>query len=205
MTESVASLGVTEAPTAEGARPSIDLPIGALIRISAFWLGLTSIDAVVNAAVQARLKFDNLVAPGTEGMALAFVAVLMFVFSVAVQPTVGSISDYTTTRWGRRKPYIVVGALLDVVFLVGIATANSLLAIAAFVTLLAVQHEHRARSRSRATSRTSFPIARSGLPARWSACCRSSATCSGSRSLRSRRADGQRRRRRQSRSPSSSS
>ena len=36
MTESVTSLGVNEAPTAEGARPGIDLPIGALIRISAF-------------------------------------------------------------------------------------------------------------------------------------------------------------------------
>ena len=71
MTESVTSLGVTEAPTAEGARPSIDLPIGALIRISAFWLGLTAIDAVVTAAVQARIKFDNLVTPGTEGTALA--------------------------------------------------------------------------------------------------------------------------------------
>ncbi len=138
MTESVTSLGVTEAPTAEGARPSIDLPIGALIRISAFWLGLTAIDAVVTAAVQARVKFDNLVAPGTEGTALAVVAILVFVFSVAVQPTVGSISDYTTTRWGRRKPYIVFGALFDVVFLVGIATANSLVAIAAFVTLLAL-------------------------------------------------------------------
>ena len=136
MAESVTSLGVTEAPTAEGARPSIDLPIGALVRISAFWLGLTSIDAVVNATVQARLEFDNIVAPGTEGMALAFIAVVTFAFSVAVQPTVGSISDYTTSRWGRRKPYIVVGALLDVVFLIGIATANSLLAITAFVTLL---------------------------------------------------------------------
>ncbi len=136
MTESVTSLGITEAPTADGARPSIDLPIGALVRISAFWLGLTSIDAVVNATVQARLEFDNIVTPGTEGMALAFIAVVTFAFSVAVQPTVGSISDYTTSRWGRRKPYIVVGALLDVVFLIGIATANSLLAITAFVTLL---------------------------------------------------------------------
>ena len=69
-------------------------------------------------------------------MALAFIAVVAFVFSVAVQPTVGSISDYTTTRWGRRKPYIVFGALLDVVFLLGIATANTLLAITAFVTFL---------------------------------------------------------------------
>ncbi len=107
-----------------------------LVRISAFWLGLTSIDAVVNATVQARLEFDNIVTPGSEGMALAFIAVVTFAFSVAVQPTVGSISDYTTSRWGRRKPYIVVGALLDVVFLIGIATANSLLAITAFVTLL---------------------------------------------------------------------
>jgi MFS family permease len=136
MAESVAGLGVSETPVVAGARPAADLPIGALVRISAFWLGLTSIDAVVNATIQARLEFDNLVAPGTEGMALAFIAVVTFVFSVAVQPTVGSISDYTTTRWGRRKPYIVVGALLDVVFLLGIASANSLLAITAFVTLL---------------------------------------------------------------------
>ena len=64
MTESVTSLGITEAPTADGARPSIDLPIGALVRISAFWLGLTSIDAVVNATVQARLEFDNIVDAG---------------------------------------------------------------------------------------------------------------------------------------------
>jgi MFS family permease len=136
MAESVASLGASESTTSEGARPTAQLPIGALIRISAFWLGLTSIDAVVNATIQARLQFDNLVAPGTEGAALAFIAVVTFVASVAVQPTVGSISDYTTTRWGRRKPYIVFGAVLDVVFLIGIATANTLLAITAFVTLL---------------------------------------------------------------------
>ncbi|HEU5202896.1 MAG TPA: MFS transporter [Candidatus Limnocylindrales bacterium] len=136
MTESVARLGIDDVPAAEGTRPSATLPISALIRISAFWLGLTSIDAVVNATIQARLEFGDIVTPGTEGSALAFIAAVTFLFSVAVQPTVGSISDYTTTRWGRRKPYIVFGAVLDVVFLVGIATANSLLAIAAFVTLL---------------------------------------------------------------------
>jgi MFS family permease len=128
------------ATTAEpsSGRPTADLPVGALIRISAFWLGLTSIDAVVNAAVQSRIKFDGLAEAGTEGTSLAIVAILTFVFSVAVQPTVGSISDYATTRWGRRKPFIVFGALFDAVFLIGIATANSLVAIAAFVVLLAL-------------------------------------------------------------------
>ena len=128
----------TGSPEDAGARPTARLPMLALIRISAFWLGLTSIDAVVNAAVQTRLKFDGLVEPGTEGRSLALVAAASFFFAIAVQPTVGAISDYATTRWGRRKPFIVGGALFDALFLIGIASANSLLAIVAFVTLLSL-------------------------------------------------------------------
>jgi MFS family permease len=128
----------TESPADAGDRPTIPLPRSALVRISMFWLGLTSIDAVVGAAVQSRIKFDHLVTPGTEGSSLAIVGALQFFFSVAIQPTVGSISDYASTRWGRRKPFIVAGALFDALFLIGIASANSLLAIAAFATLLAL-------------------------------------------------------------------
>jgi MFS family permease len=123
------------APLAEGERPTRILPMSALIRISAFWLGLTSIDAVVNAAIQTRLK-DGLVVSGTEGRALAAIAAAQFLFAIAVQPTAGAISDYVVSRWGRRKPFIVFGATLDVLFLIGIAASNSLLAIIAFVTLL---------------------------------------------------------------------
>jgi MFS family permease len=118
------------------ARPTAALPTTALLRISAFWLGLTSIDAVVTAAVQSRVKFEHIVVPGTEGTSLAVIAIAQFAFGVAVQPTVGSISDYTTTRWGRRKPFILGGALFDALFLMGVASANSLLAITAFVMLL---------------------------------------------------------------------
>ena len=39
------------------------------------------------------------------------------------------------SKWGRRKPFIVFGSLLDVVFLVGIATSNTLLALGAFMLL----------------------------------------------------------------------
>lgn len=119
-------------------RPTATLAKSALVRISAFWLGLTAIDSVVNAAVQTRLKFDHLADPGTEGTALAVIGTVTFLFSVAVQPTVGSISDYAQTRWGRRKPFIVGGALFDALFLIGIASANSFLAIVAFATLLAL-------------------------------------------------------------------
>ena len=61
----------TATPPAVWGRPTIPLPMTALVRISLFWLGLTSIDAVVGAAVQSRVKFDELVEPGTEGTSLA--------------------------------------------------------------------------------------------------------------------------------------
>jgi MFS family permease len=56
--------------------------------------------------------------------------------SLAVQPTVGALSDATLTRWGRRKPYILVGSVLDVVFVTAFAAAEPVLAIAACYLLL---------------------------------------------------------------------
>jgi hypothetical protein len=53
-----------------------------------------------------------------------------------VQPTIGALSDYTITRWGKRKPYIVIGATLDVVFLIGLATSQTFIALVVFVVLL---------------------------------------------------------------------
>src|SRR4029078_6679316 len=58
------------------------------------------------------------------------------IVAVVVQPTVGSISDYTVSRFGRRKPYVLIGTLLDVVFLVGLATSNTLLMVGGLVLLL---------------------------------------------------------------------
>jgi len=118
----VAELAREMAPATDSGRPTAALPMSALIRISAFWLGLTSIDAVVNAAIQTRLKYDDLVVAGTEGRSLALIAAAQFLFAIAVQPTAGAISDYVVSRWGRRKPFIVFGASLDALFLIGIAS-----------------------------------------------------------------------------------
>jgi hypothetical protein len=56
--------------------------------------------------------------------------------AVIVQATVGTISDYTVSRWGRRKPYIVVGGLLDVVFLWALANAETYVAVVVALVLL---------------------------------------------------------------------
>ena len=120
-------------------RPTLALPLGHLIRISLYWLGLTAIDGAVGLFIQNRVNFGPFAADPLEvGRILFLLSIPVAVISILVQPTVGSISDYTVSRWGRRKPYIVIGSLLDVVFLAGIATSSSILMLGAFAALLSV-------------------------------------------------------------------
>ena len=117
-------------------RPTRALPVSHLVRISLYWLGISTVWSGILDIVNGRLQFSGLVPKGSEGIGALEIAVVGMVIAIVVQPTVGTISDYTISRWGRRKPYIFIGSALDVVFLAGVATSNSIAAIAAFVALL---------------------------------------------------------------------
>jgi MFS family permease len=117
-------------------RPTTLLPFSHLLRISAYWLGISAVWSGVLDILDNRLQFTHIVAKGSEGFGAFQIALVGTFIAIAVQPTVGTISDYTITRWGRRKPYIFIGALLDIVFLWGMATSNEIPMIAAFVALL---------------------------------------------------------------------
>jgi MFS family permease len=100
-----------------------------------YWLGLVAVFSGIGIILQERARTlipDESMRFTTVGL----VQLAGVVVAVLVQPTVGSISDYTVSRFGRRKPYVLIGTLLDVVFLVGLATSNTLLMVAAFVLLL---------------------------------------------------------------------
>jgi MFS family permease len=126
-----------EAIETVGARPLVALPLGHLARLSLYWLGLTAIDAAVNNFVQNRLNYGFMAVDElTVGRYLFLISIPVAIISIIIQPTVGSISDYTVSRWGRRKPYIVFGSLLDLVFLYGIASANTVLMLGTFVAIL---------------------------------------------------------------------
>ncbi len=122
---------------AEG-RPTATLPARQLVRLSLYWLGLTAVMGGIAALLGNRLVAESLVPVSEQGDALFRMTALGAVIAMLVQPTVGTISDYTISRWGRRKPYIVIGSVLDVVFLLGIASSSTVPAIAAFVVLLQV-------------------------------------------------------------------
>jgi MFS family permease len=129
-------LVATASREAAGGRPTSLLPNRELIRISLYWLGLSSIFAGLSFILAGRLEFTGLIDKADAGRTLFLITISGAVIAVIVQPTIGSISDYTMSRWGRRKPYIFIGSLLDLVFLVGIAYSNTLVAIAAFIALL---------------------------------------------------------------------
>jgi MFS family permease len=63
-------------------------------------------------------------APG-KGVAEALIVNAGLLVAVLVQPTAAAISDHVATRLGRRKPFILAGTLLDVLFLLGLYFANA--------------------------------------------------------------------------------
>src|ERR671919_3260408 len=112
------------------------LPLSQLLTLSIYWLGIQTIWGGLNITIIPG-RLDDL-SRDTQGTLLAIIMIAGAVAPIVIQPTVGVISDYTVTRWGRRKPYIVAGSLLDVVFLAGLALSNDFVAMAAFYFLLQV-------------------------------------------------------------------
>ena len=112
------------------------LPLSQLVTLSIYWLGIQTIWGGLNITIIPG-RLDDL-SRDTQGTMLAIIMLAGAVAPIIIQPTVGVISDYTVTRWGRRKPYIVIGSLLDVVFLAGIAFNESFVAMVAFYFLLQV-------------------------------------------------------------------
>jgi len=119
-------------------RPTAILPTATLVRLAVYWFGIAALWAGLSSLLAGRLQFAGLVPAGTEGTALFQMMALGGILALVIQPAVGAISDHTASRWGRRRPYIVVGSLADVAFLVGIASSNTVVAIAAFVLALQV-------------------------------------------------------------------
>ena len=116
------------------ARPTLRLPWSQLLQISIYWFGINAVWGGWEVLNQERVP--ELFGESMTGRAMFPIELLMALVAIAVQPTVGCISDYTMSRWGRRKPYIAIGASLDVVFLLGIAMASEPVIFVAFVLCL---------------------------------------------------------------------
>ncbi len=69
---------------------------------------------------------------------LAIVTTVSFVFTLFAQPIAGAISDRTRSRFGRRAPWMVLGALVGAIFLFGLGSLTDILWITVFWTVIQV-------------------------------------------------------------------
>lgn len=89
------------------------------LSINLFWLGLNIRNTAVGTIFMPFLV--DIYAPADwKNTALSLMRTAGLIIAMLVQPSVGLISDRSTSRFGRRRPYILIGALLDLVFLAAI-------------------------------------------------------------------------------------
>lgn len=100
-----------------------------LFAVNAYWPGLSfmwnSLHLIVLPAV-----LLNFVDDARKNTALGLLTFAGLIIALLVQPISGALSDAWPSRFGRRRPLLVVGTLADLVFLYVIATADSLGALA---------------------------------------------------------------------------
>ena len=102
------------------------------ISINLFWLGLNIRNNAVG-AIFLPFLVDTFVRPEVRNTALGGIRTAGLVIAMLVQPAMGLLSDRSTSRFGRRRPFIFAGVLLDLVFL-----AFMVLAFNYWVLLVAV-------------------------------------------------------------------
>jgi MFS family permease len=119
------------AATPRGARLNhLDFAVLALywVAIGYLWTSLGTL--ILPGAVR------EIVGSARQGTALSVLEGIGTVVAVVWQPIVGTMSDRTRSRWGRRRPFIFTGTVGDVLFLLGLALSGSFWPLVVFYTLL---------------------------------------------------------------------
>jgi MFS family permease len=101
------------------ARPTRLLPLRQLALISVYWFGINAVWGGYEWFGQTQVEL--IVGQDSRGLTIGLLELLGALVPILVVPTVGSLSDYTTSRFGRRKGYIITGAAFDLLFLSGLA------------------------------------------------------------------------------------
>ena len=105
------------------------------ITVNLFWLGLNIRNNAVGALFMPYLV-DAFVRGEVKNTALGAMRTAGLIIAMLVQPAAGLLSDRSTSRFGRRRPYIFVGVLLDLAFLAAIGLAWNYWALLIAVLLL---------------------------------------------------------------------
>ncbi|QTX04163.1 MFS transporter [Agromyces archimandritae] len=105
-------------------------PVGGkwMAAFASAWLGiwmaqLTPIQLLLPAQIDARLHPEHWI---DSVMAFGAVSGIAAVFILIAYPLTGAISDRTASRWGRRRPWIAIGALVFAAALTALGAATEI-------------------------------------------------------------------------------
>ena len=100
-----------------------------IIYLNAYWVGLSfmwnSLHVIILPAV-----LLNYVPESQKNSYLGLLTFFGLIIAMVIQPISGALSDRWASRWGRRRPLILIGTAFDFVFLTILAWAGGLLWLA---------------------------------------------------------------------------
>jgi Na+/melibiose symporter-like transporter len=85
------------------------------ITINIYWFGLTAVSQA-NGLIQ-PLLIQRFTSPEQQGTYYGNMRLYSLMVALLVQALAGMLSDRSAAKWGKRRPYILVGTLLTVVAL----------------------------------------------------------------------------------------
>ncbi len=103
--------------------------------LSVYWVAIGYLWTSLGGLILPDLVLQ-LVGRAHEGVALGVLEGIGSLMAVVWQPVMGAISYRAVTPWGRRRPFIAIGTVGDVVFLVGLALSGSYWLVVVFYFLL---------------------------------------------------------------------
>ena len=105
------------------ARPSVDHRFSPLDYFKIGVLGF-ALSAVSNAmhAIILPIRIRDFFGPLQQSTYLGLITFAGLIIAILIQPVAGAISDRSGFRWGRRKPFILIGIVAGTLFLLGIGS-----------------------------------------------------------------------------------
>jgi MFS family permease len=103
--------------------------------LSVYWVAIGYLWTSLGGLIIPDLVLQ-LVGKEHEGVALGVLEGIGSLMAVVWQPVMGAVSDRTWTRFGRRRPFIAIGTVGDVIFLIGLALSGSYWMVVIFYFLL---------------------------------------------------------------------
>ncbi len=91
------------------------------ITINIYWLGLTAVSQA-NGLIQ-PLLVQRFIGPDQQGTYYGNMRLYSLMIALLVQALAGMLSDRSMAKWGRRRPYILIGSLLNAGILIAMGAS----------------------------------------------------------------------------------